>query len=69
MGVFKLLKSNLNIRKKIKESGLPFWFIADQLGVADTTFSKWLRKELPEEKKQMILEIIKQETKESSENG
>lgn len=53
-------KCNLEIRQQIKDSGLPFWYVADQLGVADTTFSKWLRKELPEDKKAAILQVIEQ---------
>lgn len=39
-------------------SGVKKWKIADQIGIVDTTFSKWLRKELPEDKKQLILEAI-----------
>jgi hypothetical protein len=53
-----LTKCNLDIRQHIKNEGLPFWAVADRLGIADTTFSKWLRKELPEEKKQEILKVI-----------
>jgi predicted XRE-type DNA-binding protein len=53
-------KCNVEIRQKIKDAGLPFWFVADRLGIADTTFSKWLRKELSEEIKQDILNVIAQ---------
>jgi transposase-like protein len=61
-----MTKCNLDIRQQIKEAGLPLWAVADRLGIADTTFSKWLRKELPKEKKQEILAVtedIKRETK------
>jgi hypothetical protein len=53
-------KCNVEIRQKIKDAGLPFWFVADRLGIADTTFSKWLRKELPEDKKATILQVIEE---------
>ena len=53
-------KCNLDIRQKIKESGFTYWMVADRLGIADTTFSRWLRKELPKEKKAMILNAIEE---------
>lgn len=49
---------NEKIRRCISESGLRYWEIADALGVADTTFTKWLRHELPVEKKEEILAAI-----------
>lgn len=52
-------KKNIDIREAIKNSGFSHWFIADRLGVTDTTFSRWLRKELAEEKKKEIFQIIK----------
>jgi hypothetical protein len=36
------------------------WQIADKLQIADTTLSKRLRRELPEDTKQEMLEAIKQ---------
>ena len=50
--------SNIEIREAIKESGLRHWQIADMIGVADTTFCRMLRRELPEDKKQEILTVI-----------
>lgn len=50
----------MDIRKKIKESGFTYWLVADRLGIADTTFSRWLRKELPKEKKEMILNAVEE---------
>ena len=47
--VHEAFKKNPNIKK---------WKVAEMLGIADTTFSKKLRKELPESEKQKILEII-----------
>ena len=47
--------NNIEIRKSIKESGFKHWQIADMIGIADTTFCRMLRRELPEDKKQEIL--------------
>ena len=51
--------SNVEIRAAIKESGFKHWQIADMIGVADTTFCRMLRRELPEDKKQEILTAIR----------
>lgn len=50
--------NNIEIRKAIKESGFKHWQIADIIGVADTTFCRMLRRELPEDRKQEILIAI-----------
>lgn len=49
---------NQDIRHAILESGLKYWQIAESLNVSDSTFTKWLRKELGVEKKQEILTAI-----------
>lgn len=49
---------NIDIRNRIAVAAIPKWRVADVVGVADTTFSKWLRKELPAEKKQQVMEAI-----------
>lgn len=50
--------ANEDIRKEIEESGLRKWHIADKLGIADTTFSVKLRRELSPEDKNRIRQII-----------
>lgn len=50
---------NTEIRKAIDSAGLRYWQVAEELGVADTTFTKWLRKELPEEKRSQVMAAIK----------
>ncbi|MCI5775705.1 MAG: hypothetical protein MR008_04515 [Aerococcus sp.] len=42
---------NQNIRERIFQNELQHWQIADEVGIADSTFSRWLRKELDDEKK------------------
>jgi len=50
--------SNKDVQINILSSGLMKWQIAEAIGIADTTFSKWLRKELSEDKKTLILAAI-----------
>ena len=51
---------NKDIKTTAKTKGIKLWEIADKLGIADTTMSRWLRKELPQDKKQKIFNIIDQ---------
>ena len=50
--------NNQEIRIQAKANNIPLWKIAEAFGVTDSTFSKWLRKELPQEKKKKALEVI-----------
>ncbi len=50
--------SNERIREAAKRSGVYLWEVAAVLGIADTTFSRWLRRELPEEAQEKIMGII-----------
>jgi ribosome-binding protein aMBF1 (putative translation factor) len=38
--------NNQNIRKAIEKANLKYWQVADEIGISDTTFSKWLRHDL-----------------------
>lgn len=49
---------NKDIKVKARKSGVLIWEIADRLGIADTTMSRKLRRELPESEKQEIFKII-----------
>ena len=52
------------IKRIIKEKGVKIWQVAEKFGVADTTFSKYLRREFDEDKTQKILNIIDELAKE-----
>ena len=52
------MKANMKIREKARNSGVRLWQIADALGMQESLFSKKLRKELPEDKQERILNII-----------
>ncbi len=61
--------ANLDIKQSIKESGFPFWRVAEQYGCADTTFSRKLRHELPLAEKEKIRTIIKELSSELPSTG
>ena len=52
------MKANMEIREKARYSGVRLWQIADALDVQESMFSKKLRKELTEEEKEKIINII-----------
>ena len=49
---------NLEIRRAAAGAGVKHWQIADKLGIAETTFCRRLRRDLPDEEKQKILAAI-----------
>lgn len=49
---------NKDIREYAKRKNVKLWRVANKLGVNDGNFSRKLRRELPEETKQQIFEII-----------
>lgn len=58
--------NNLDIRKEAEQSNIKLWQIAEYLGITDGNFSRKLRKELPEEEKQKIFQIINELATENS---
>ena len=53
-----LFINNTDIRPLARRKGVYLWQIADALGMADSAFSRKLRKELTGEQKAQILAII-----------
>lgn len=49
---------NLAIKQAARVKGVHLWEIAERLGVTDSTFSKRLRRELPEDEQAKIMQII-----------
>lgn len=49
---------NRILRDAAKANGVKLWQIAERVGVAEATFSRKLRHELPEQERQNILSII-----------
>ena len=49
---------NNDIKEAAKRAGVRLWQVAEAFGMNDGNFSRKLRKELPQEEKIKILEII-----------
>ena len=49
---------NLEIRLQIKQNRLRNYEIAKVLNISEFTFSRWLREELNEERKKLVLSAI-----------
>lgn len=56
--------NNQDVRRTAAGSGIRLWQIADALGIADCSLSRKLRKELTQEEKDRIFEIIKELSRE-----
>lgn len=52
--------ANALIRDEAKACKVKLWQLADAMGMTDATFSRKLRKELPDDERAHILEIIEQ---------
>lgn len=54
------------IRATAKEHGVKLWQIAERVGMNDGNFSRKLRRELPEDEQQRIIQIIHEIAKEGT---
>lgn len=64
----KRQQRNVEIREKAKENDIFFWELADYVGISNSTIMNWLRRELPADKKEMLLNAISQIAAERGEN-
>ncbi len=51
-------KANQDIRDYSAKKGVYFWEIAMKLGVSEPTVTRWMRVELPEDKRREIEQVI-----------
>lgn len=51
--------ANKEIRDAARDAGVRLWQVAERIGMNDGNFSRKLRRELPDQEKKEILEIIK----------
>ena len=51
-------KANQDIRDYASQKGVYFWEIALKLGISEPTMTRWMRVELPEDKRREIRQII-----------
>ena len=56
--------ANLAIRAEAVSRGVRLWRVAEELGIADASLSRKLRKELPQAEKERIISIIHRLSKE-----
>ena len=49
---------NLEIRMKIKQNRLCHYEVAREIGISEATLCRWLREELSEDKRNIILKAI-----------
>lgn len=54
------MTKNKDIRAEAVKSGVCLWQIAERLNMQDSNFSRLLRRELSEEQKRIIFDIIKE---------
>lgn len=57
-GVCMKIKRNIEIREAMRKALFPQWKLAELMGVCENTVNRWLRTELPADKKNMILQLI-----------
>lgn len=62
------MKSNIEIRKKIKAYHVKQWEIAQQIGISDGRFSVWLRTPLNKERRDRVLRAIESLSKQTSDD-
>ena len=63
------MKANQEIYRAIKGKGLFCWQVAHEIGQKDSNFTRMLRFELSEEKRQQIQQAIEKLSKEAANNG
>lgn len=60
------MQRNLDIREAAQNNAVMLWKIADKIGIADSSFSRKLRRELPQGEKQRIFSAIEEIAKEKA---
>ena len=53
-----IITANKDVRLAIEKNRLRYFEVAHVIGVSEATFTRWLRFELPEEKKKLILSAV-----------
>ena len=56
---------NKEIRRAAAGNGIRLWQLAEALGITDSSLSRKLRRELPDEEKKKILSVIAKLAKEA----
>lgn len=51
---------NQDLKDEMRIAGVRQWEVAEAIGVSEMTLVKWMRFELPEDKRQRVLQAIEQ---------
>lgn len=62
-------KTNMKVRTALMTSGVYQYELADEIGVSEITLSRWMRKEMPDERQQAMVEMIEQIARRSIRNA
>mgnify|MGYP003301290395 CR=1 FL=1 len=54
---------NTDIRAELEKRNIKVWELADLLSISESTIIRWLRHELPEDKKNQIIKTIREHSK------
>lgn len=49
---------NMAVRAALKQHRVKAWELAEAMGIVDCTLSKWMRRELPPDKQEMMIHTI-----------
>lgn len=61
-----MTKANQRIRNELKNNGFFLWQLSDLLGISESTLYVKIRRELPEEEQNRIIDLIRNAGKERS---
>ena len=59
--------ANTEIREAAKRNGVRLWQVAEGIGISDAAFSRKLRRELPADEREKVLNVIDKLAAESRE--
>lgn len=54
------MKANIEVRNKIRITGVRYWEVANKIGISPSTFTVWMRTEMDSEKMQRVMEALEE---------
>lgn len=54
-----MITANADLREYMKKLNIPYWKLAKELGVAESTLIRWLREELPDDTRKTYKQLVK----------
>ena len=52
------MKANMDIRERLFNARIPFWMLADAMGVHENTVVRWLRRTVTHDQRERIVHAI-----------